>query len=218
MSLKCEPVSVEVESCTDLAQLLTFSRVIRRGAQAMYKRATKILSSVRVSSPAGVGGQGHGAYRGTSLIRKRTPLGPYSRVLWGSQVGGRFLMGEVPLYQGHWTYTLNPEHMVSRGQHGSCHSKAAVTNKATPSNLSMCGPHRPTAVGLCCWPLFVADRFYIVYRQSPLCLVDPSFRALSVRLKFSVQRQNFNIDSLLWPWFGHGSFGVTRPFSHHTHV
>ena len=30
MSLKYEPVSVEVESCTDLAQHLTFSRVVRR--------------------------------------------------------------------------------------------------------------------------------------------------------------------------------------------
>jgi len=35
-------------------------------------------------------------YKGTSLIRKRTPLGPYRRpmprVLWGSQGGGRFPM------------------------------------------------------------------------------------------------------------------------------
>ena len=41
-------------------------------------------------------------YRGTSLTRKRTPLGPYRRpmprVIWGSQEGGCFLMGEVPLY------------------------------------------------------------------------------------------------------------------------
>ena len=41
-------------------------------------------------------------YRGTSPIRKRTPLGPYRRTipraLWGSWGGGRFLMGEVPLY------------------------------------------------------------------------------------------------------------------------
>ena len=40
-------------------------------------------------------------YKGTSLIRKRTPLGPYSRTLprflWGSLRGGRFLMSEVPL-------------------------------------------------------------------------------------------------------------------------
>ena len=40
-------------------------------------------------------------YRGTSLIRKSTPLGPYRRlrprVLGGSQGDGRFLMGEVPL-------------------------------------------------------------------------------------------------------------------------
>jgi len=41
-------------------------------------------------------------YRGTSLIRKRTPLGPYSRpmprVLGGSYGGEHFLMSEVPLY------------------------------------------------------------------------------------------------------------------------
>ena len=39
--------------------------------------------------------------RGTSLTRKRTPLGPYRRpmprVLGGSQGVVRFLMGEVPL-------------------------------------------------------------------------------------------------------------------------
>ena len=43
-------------------------------------------------------------YRGTSLIRNRNPLGPYRRtmpgVVGGSQEGGRFLMSEVPLYQG----------------------------------------------------------------------------------------------------------------------
>ena len=46
--------------------------------------------------------RGRVAYRGTSLTRKRTPLGPYrrpmSRVQGGSYGGGRFLMGEVPLY------------------------------------------------------------------------------------------------------------------------
>jgi hypothetical protein len=44
-------------------------------------------------------------YRGTSLIRKRIPLGPYRRpmprVLGGSLGGGRFLMSEVPLYLAH---------------------------------------------------------------------------------------------------------------------
>ena len=39
---------------------------------------------------------------GTSLIRKRTPLGPFHRpmprVLGGSLGVGRFLMGEVTLY------------------------------------------------------------------------------------------------------------------------
>ena len=44
------------------------------------------------------------AYRGASLIRKRTPLGPYRRpmprVLGESLGAGRFLMGEVTLYRG----------------------------------------------------------------------------------------------------------------------
>ena len=42
------------------------------------------------------------SYRGTSLARKCTPLGPYRRpmprVLGGAQGGGRYLMNEVPLY------------------------------------------------------------------------------------------------------------------------
>ena len=41
-------------------------------------------------------------YRGTSLIRNRAPLGPYSRnmsrALWWPSGGGLFLMSEVPLY------------------------------------------------------------------------------------------------------------------------
>ena len=41
-------------------------------------------------------------------------------------------------------------------------------------------------------------RFYIVYRQSPLGSVDPSFRALSGRLKFTVRRHKFNADALSW--------------------
>jgi len=47
--------------------------------------------------------QGHLGYRGTSLIRTRPPLGPYSRPmprgLWWSWGGVRFLMSEVPLYR-----------------------------------------------------------------------------------------------------------------------
>ena len=46
-------------------------------------------------------GIGTEACRGTSLMRKRTPLGPYRtpmpRVLGGSLEGGRFRLGEVPL-------------------------------------------------------------------------------------------------------------------------
>ena len=41
-------------------------------------------------------------YRGTSLVRKRSPLGPYCRPmprdLWWSCGGVLFLMREVPLY------------------------------------------------------------------------------------------------------------------------
>ena len=54
-----------------------------------------------VASSLESGAQLGGVYRGTSLTRKRTPLGPYSRpmprVVWVSQGGGRFLMGEIPL-------------------------------------------------------------------------------------------------------------------------
>jgi len=38
------------------------------------------------------------SYRGTSLIRNRADLGPYSRALWWSYGGGLFLIPEVPLY------------------------------------------------------------------------------------------------------------------------
>jgi len=42
-------------------------------------------------------------YRGTSLIRNRHSVGPYSRtmlrLLWRSWGGGQFLMSEVPLYR-----------------------------------------------------------------------------------------------------------------------
>ena len=41
-------------------------------------------------------------YRGTSIIKKRLPVGPYRcpmpRALWWSYGGGRFLISEVPLY------------------------------------------------------------------------------------------------------------------------
>ena len=41
-------------------------------------------------------------YRGTSLIKELTPLGPFCRpmpqVLGGSEGSGRFLISEAPLY------------------------------------------------------------------------------------------------------------------------
>ena len=68
---------------------------------------------VRTALTSGLGGR---VYRGTSLLRKRTPLGPYRkpipRVLGGSWGGGRFLMDEVPLYWNATGYTIH--HRVSR--------------------------------------------------------------------------------------------------------
>ena len=51
----------------------------------------------------GLGKGTSGNYWGTLLIRKRTALGPYRRhaprVLRGSRGGGRFPIGEAPLYE-----------------------------------------------------------------------------------------------------------------------
>ena len=54
---------------------------------------------------------------------------------------------------------------------------------------------RDTPVDVYLFLTRVAYRFYIVYRQSLLGPVDPSFRALSGRLKFTVRRHKFNKDS-----------------------
>ena len=53
------------------------------------------------------------------------------------------------------------------------------------------------------------QRFYIVYRQSRLDPVDPSFRALSGRLEFTVRRHKFSTDSLSHPveYFGFAFLG-----------
>ena len=60
------------------------------------------------------------SYRGTSLIRKRPPLGPYSsptpRVIWGSYEGGRFVMGTRH-------QTLDPKHQTPTPQHQTPHPK-----------------------------------------------------------------------------------------------
>ena len=44
--------------------------------------------------------------------------------------------------------------------------------------------------------VYLSHEFYTVYRQSPLGPVDPSFRALSGRLKFTIRRHKFNNDYL----------------------
>ena len=51
----------------------------------------------------------------------------------------------------------------------------------------------PRGLQLC----LMRSTFFIVHRQSPLGPVDPSFRALSRRLKFMFRRHKFNKDSPL---------------------
>ena len=62
-----------------------------------YTHATPLGAHMTTEGPVCVNIE----YRGTSPTRKRTLLGPYRRpilrFLRGSQGGGRFLMGEVPL-------------------------------------------------------------------------------------------------------------------------
>ena len=69
-------------------------------------------------------------YRGTSLIRKRTSPGPYRRpmprFLGGSYEAGRFLMGEVPLYNSGPCTILGPPH-AGRGV------KSVTDERAPPS-------------------------------------------------------------------------------------
>ena len=70
---------------------------------------------------------------------------------------------------------------------GVCTHRAILTSRPEPGVQA--------SLGTSC-SLFVAFRIYIVYRQSLLGPVDPSFRALSGRLKFTVRRHQFNKDSL----------------------
>ena len=72
-------------------------------------------------------------YRGASLIRKRTPLGPYRRpmprVLRGSYGNERFLMGEIPVY------TFSQKGVALRRRLGGSACMAAVL----PSYTSILG-------------------------------------------------------------------------------
>jgi len=74
----------------------------RETSSMMLKRFRGEINNTR--HPWGILRSWELVYRGTSRIRKRTPLGPYRRpmprVVGGSLGGGRFLMGEVPLYHG----------------------------------------------------------------------------------------------------------------------
>ena len=67
------------------------------------------------------------AYRGTSLIRKRTPLGPYRRpiprVLGGSKGGGRFLMSEPPLYPPRYPHSHPRVRSSVGGERGDLREK-----------------------------------------------------------------------------------------------
>jgi len=66
-------------------------------------------------------------YRGTFLIRKRHPIGPYSRpvprALWWSWGGGPFLMSEVPLY-----YTSSPSDKLPRVAGGNPYTIINLNN------------------------------------------------------------------------------------------
>ena len=53
--------------------------------------------------------------------------------------------------------------------------------------------------------------FYTVYRQSPLGPIEPSFRALSGRLKFTVRRHQFNKEFLSKP---HRSYNLPPEVNH----
>ena len=71
-------------------------------------------------------------YRGTLLTRKHPPLGPYHRpmprVVGGSQGGGRFLMGEMPLYVAGG---LPPPASIAEQQNFWCFVKQLKFCKAT---------------------------------------------------------------------------------------
>ena len=74
---------------------------VYRGTSLIRIRVRRALPDAGGVLPLGFTGEPPREYRGTSLTRKRTLLGPYRgpmpRVLGGSEGCGRFLMGEVPL-------------------------------------------------------------------------------------------------------------------------
>jgi len=87
------------------------------------------------------------SYRVTSLIRKRTPLGPYRRpvprALWWSWGGWRFLMSEVPLYtlhileaSSHLSWFL-ATYKMCRGSDGDCDYRGTslIRNSPLPKNF-----------------------------------------------------------------------------------
>ena len=96
--------------------------------------------------------------QGYLTSRKRSPLGPYSRTtpraLWWTWGGGRFLMGEVPLYpfrihsqRGHsWRYRNLPLHVVEA--HDQKHFVRVFPNPLTlissPETLRSTPHTRPT--------------------------------------------------------------------------
>ena len=81
--------------------LLTTYWCPKSGAWGKPQRVDLLLGRVWRGGQEAFPQGAHNSYRGTSLIRKRTSLGPYRRplprVLGGFQAGGCFLMGEVPL-------------------------------------------------------------------------------------------------------------------------
>jgi len=76
-------------------------------------------------------------YRGTSLIRKSAPLGPYSRsiprALWWSWGGGGGLLSEVPLHGACMRVKARFWPWLSRKSPYKCSSRSLVARKWSPS-------------------------------------------------------------------------------------
>ena len=79
-------------------------------------------------------------YKGTSLTRKCTPLGPYRRPmprdLGGSQGGGRFLMGEVPHVPKKFEPVACSSLLLQTAHNLSTDSKSKARRRSPPSPLS----------------------------------------------------------------------------------
>ena len=77
-------------------------------------------------------------YKGTSLIRKHPPLGPYSkdmpRPLWRSKGERRFVISEVPLYLQNLAFSIQEQQLcrnVNRFRDGLVSKAHGLVNHST---------------------------------------------------------------------------------------